>query len=425
MGEIMERARLSEPSRSNVYLLFWLLCAFTLGMGIAQTHDWFDNALIVMDCEILFILCSILLLKRIVPFNLRAMANPVLAILLILWACSVSVSFFFSPYALSQSTFAGFRYVETLIHVLFAVYVWHLLAQLRGRAGWLLAMLPLASAVVLVSYFVVWYGGERELGDWFHQPVLNSHIRHTGYQLTAALAVFLVVLLDGGRFRRPLLIVAGLALLWGFLFWTGGRAAALSVTAIAVLLLALCQTRDGDTRYVGNMILVSLLLGLLLSELFAVFPWNGVLQGALRTVGAENFNQLSSNRLAIWQATWESIKENPFFGLGPQGYLYMPNRVYGVQPHSVLLQFLAEWGLIGSLLFVTVLLRIFFQGLGINVLAAPAPSPVRLAAGAVIVALTIHGLVDGTYFHPQPSYYLALAYAIWALPGETSTAASD
>ena len=48
-----------------------------------------------------------------------------------------------------------------------------------------------------------------------------------------------------------------------------------------------------------------------------------------------------------------------------------------------------------------------------------------LSAGTMIVALTIHGLVDGTYYHPQPSFYLALGFAIWTLPRRSDAGHGD
>ena len=160
--------------------------------------------------------------------------------------------------------------------------------------------------------------------------------------------------------------------------------------------------------------------GLVLSEWLAVFDWNGVVDVAARTaeaVAAEDLNQLATGRITMWRSSWESVREHLIFGLGPNGYILMPNRVFGVQPHSFLVQFLVEWGLAGSLLFVGLLLYGFWRGFLEHVVRARGAFDVAsLSAGTVIVVLTLHGLVDGTYYHPQPSLYLALAFAIWTLP---------
>ncbi len=95
----------------------------------------------------------------------------------------------------------------------------------------------------------------------------------------------------------------------------------------------------------------------------------------------------------------------------------MPNRVFGVQPHSLLVQFLVEWGLAGSLTFLELLLYGFWRGFLKHVVRARGGLDIAsLCTGSMIVILNLHGLVDGTNNHPQPSLYLALAFAIWTLP---------
>ncbi len=81
------------------------------------------------------------------------------------------------------------------------------------------------------------------------------------------------------------------------------------------------------------------------------------------------------------------------------------------------MQFLVEWGAIGALLFLGLLLYGFYAGFLEHVVRARGALDVAaLSAGTIIVVLTVHGLVDGTYYHPQPSLYLALGFAIWTLP---------
>ena len=166
----------------------------------------------------------------------------------------------------------------------------------------------------------------------------------------------------------------------------------------------------------------SVAVGLLISDWSAVFSWNGVVDyvvtRALESQDPNTFGSgFESGRFDIWRGSWQSVQEHLLFGLGPNGYWFMPNRITGVQPHSFLVQFLLEWGLSGALLFLGLLLYGFWRGFLEHVVRARGDfDVVSLSAGTVIVVLTVHGLVDGTYYHPQPSLYLALAFAIWTLP---------
>ena len=122
-------------------------------------------------------------------------------------------------------------------------------------------------------------------------------------------------------------------------------------------------------------------------------------------------------RLVVWLEAWESVRDHLAFGLGPQGYLFMPNRSFGVQPHSALVQFVVEWGLVGAVLFLGLLAYGFCFGVIAHIAKAQEGlDPAALSAGSIIVALSILGLVDGTFYHPQPSLYLAIAFAVWTLP---------
>ena len=114
------------------------------------------------------------------------------------------------------------------------------------------------------------------------------------------------------------------------------------------------------------------------------------------------------------------MREHLIFGLGPNGYWFMPNRIFEVQLHSLLWQFLVEWGLADSLTFLGLLLYRFWRGFpGRVVRACGELDIVALSAGVIFVVLTVQRLVDGTYYHPQPSLYLALAFAIWTQPRQS------
>ena len=105
------------------------------------------------------------------------------------------------------------------------------------------------------------------------------------------------------------------------------------------------------------------------------------------------------------------------FGLGPQGYCYMPNRTFAFQPHNLFFQFLAEWGVIGTLLFFSLLSYGFIKGVKSHVFTITKELNIpALAAGAIIISLGAHSLVDGIFYHAQSSFYIALAFAVWIAP---------
>jgi O-antigen ligase len=151
----------------------------------------------------------------------------------------------------------------------------------------------------------------------------------------------------------------------------------------------------------------------LVAHYAAQFSWNGISNSVERSVAAETVNKLSSGRLAIWRYSIEALKDNYLFGLGSQGYLFIPGKWRSTaMPHNVIVQFLVEWGVLGTALFSSMYLYALHRG--ISKLRSIGLVDVQLISAAIIVvALSVHGLTDGTFYHGKASFYLALCSAIW------------
>ena len=105
--------------------------------------------------------------------------------------------------------------------------------------------------------------------------------------------------------------------------------------------------------------------GIVLAELFKVFSWNGIFQALDRTIAAgSDPYKLTTGRPKLFGWVIASLnKENAWLlGLGSQGYCFMPNRTFAFQPHNLVFQFLAEWGIVGTVIFLSVLIYGFFDG---------------------------------------------------------------
>ncbi len=405
--------------------VFGVLCALVFAAGLSATGTVLWNATVISLYEIVFVLVYVHLLRHLPRPAGSGRTTRILLAAIALWMAFVTLSFVASPYDVAATVPGRLRYLQTISHVVFFVAVRDFLCRVRLPVAWLLMVIPASCFVValMAAYLLIGVDGHDPAVSerWFNDPPFNSHIRHSGYQFAAGVGALTAFFISGNRAspaRAALLLV--LIVLCTFLLWMGGRASILSVLAAFALLATAVRAKGVASRGLWLAFTLSMAAGLVLSEWLAVFDWNGVVDLATRTaeaVAAEDLNQLGTGRIDIWRASWESVREHLIFGLGPNGYWFMPNRVFGVQPHSFLVQFLVEWGLAGSLLFLGLLLYGFWRGFLEHVVRARGELDVAsLSAGTIIVALTVHGLVDGTYYHPQPSLYLALAFAIWTLP---------
>ncbi|WP_374090201.1 O-antigen ligase family protein [Methylomicrobium lacus] len=402
----------------------WLAHAIFLlivGIVFVTSGSSLANADAVFRTELAFItLC----LFTPLPFSKIIYEHKRTAIVMALWFLCITFSLIHSPLNLLEKPFVLERYVQTLTHVLTFLFFWNFIYRSGAKIERFLFAAPLSTLLIVGAFFYEWldFSSHLSLGSlslkWWHEPPFNSHLRHTGYQATAGLSVLIALFIfkKASRYEAALQFIA-LTMLWSFVLWLGGRAAIMSAIGVMLYIWMIVRIKSINKNLSFCALGASPILGLFVSELLPNLDWSGAIRIYHSVSTADNINDLSTGRIKIWLSTWESLKDHPIFGLGPQGYYYMPNRIFGYQPHNVFLQFLTEWGLIGSVLFLYLLVTGFWQGVKLHIVNRDTNlNQSALAAGAIIVALTIHSLVDGTYYHPQPSFYLAMAYAFWLCP---------
>ena len=118
-------------------------------------------------------------------------------------------------------------------------------------------------------------------------------------------------------------------------------------------------------------------------------------------------------RVALWQGTWNLIKDRPLVGAGlasfpavyPQYKLakHVESLLY---PHNIFLDFWVELGLCGLLWLLWVLVKFFKNNFS-------AKKPKNIVLMAAMIAILVYGLVDVTYFKNDLSvlFWLILGLA--------------
>lgn len=384
------------------------------------------NADVITICECFFVVLYLFFFGRVPPLVEIIENNKFISIVFTLWLISITVSLFNSPLSLHNEYYAVTRYIHTITHFVFFLFVWDFVRWHKPDFRPLFYVTPLASLVLAAYYLIEWNLATKIEGDdWMYSPPFNSNIRVVGLQVEAAIGFFLAYYIN--RWKVDIYHLAGMAMfiaLWAFLFWTGGRGAILSILATIFSVWAVLYFKNSRSSMFLIAVLIAAVVGALVAEVLAVYNWNGVISSFQRSINSESLNEFGSKRIEVWASTWGAIKDHLLFGLGSQGYFYTPGRLLNnMHPHNIFLQFLVEWGLIGSLLFLIILARGFLAGLRLHVLNDDNQTRrFPLAAGAVIFTLTINSLVDGTYYHPQSLLYLTIAYAVWIVPSHKNKA---
>jgi O-antigen ligase len=163
-----------------------------------------------------------------------------------------------------------------------------------------------------------------------------------------------------GRWRRPAvmlpLISAGAAMVFGLLY-SGSRGALaaflVAMAATGLLLLGLRQRRRWAIA--GLAATVTMVAVATVAAPDAVRFMNERLRGVN---AAAPYTGATGARLNLAQAAVEMLAANPVFGVGPGGYsleLGGPDAPRGAYPHNILLEFGAEFGLVGLAAFLLLL----------------------------------------------------------------------
>ena len=131
------------------------------------------------------------------------------------------------------------------------------------------------------------------------------------------------------------------------------------------------------------------------------------------------------DRIELWKYGYIIFSENPYFGKGPGGFAvaayndFYAQKSYGDMligdpfthnhPHNFIIQFMVEWGILGTALIFMLLiilsirsLKYFFKFKDYHL----------LIPGLSIVGLTFHGLVDGALFHATFTFYFVLFLSV-------------
>ena len=404
------------------------LGALLFSAGISTTGVSLINNRRMVYHQLVFIALSFLLARPYPSIKQVISRHRGLTACVALWLISMTVSLLTSPYHVAFLPGGLIRLLSMPIHVVFALCVWDYFRRVASKDAALTAGIAAAGLYVALIFVLAWYGiygivypAEYRSEIWWYMPPLNAHIRHTGYLVTAGLVTVMALtaaVLKGKQRTQATRIGIGigmpvLTLLWTFLFWLGGRGAIVSVIAVVLMTVVILWRHGIGVRPFMSVVISSAVIGCGLAELLAVFPWNGIWPSFQRTVAAKTLAQVSTGRTAVWGSTLTEVSQYPLFGLGPEGYRYMPSKIWGVHPHCFLIQFLAEWGLAGTIPFLIILGQSIRVMLNRLIVAPSGPLDARLlVGGALVCALTLYGLVDGTYYHGQPSLYLAFAFGM-------------
>lgn len=302
------------------------------------------------------------------------------------------------------------RHAEWVAHGLFA-YALYILLRVNAEYARHLIRLLAAGALLFFAEFLLFRITLPEAGVGLQYEIPGfGNIRHLGHYAMVIALLPMTLALRVERTPGPpqtdrLLAAAALTAGWCLVFWTGGRGPLLAILLGSVVLAR--DMRAPSVRPYLAWLTGTAALGYALAALLSV-PGLGVGRFGARLFGSlDSVALYSSGRLPVWVDALAASVKSPLFGLGPDGYLFLPQAGESfMHPHAFPLQSALEWGVPGAA-FAAALIVLF------------ALRNVQMSAGAVpaawaLLSLLALSLIDGTLYFPYPLMFAAACAAVIA-----------
>jgi O-antigen ligase len=392
-----------------------------LGVGDNMSDFKFliDSTWTSIKLEWIFILAYIGTYSKLPSLHSLWSEYKFVTLITILWISTVLLSYFMSPLYNWQNSFAMMRLIEIITHTFFFLFIWNFFTKYTIDYRIVFTAVILSTLVVMCYFIYIHFAFPNLEADKHvfsirsNQLILNTHLHRVGYQVETAIALITAFIFFKKQ-RIIALVIMGI--LFVFLFWLGGRASIIGIiTALTTFLLYL------NNRYTLKHLL--LLLALILPFIYIIsylYEDLGYLGNALqKTFHAGSIDHLTSGRIQLWSLVLDNLQGHWLLGTGLQSYFFYPLRVPEViHAHNFILQFLGEWGIVGTGLFLILLYKAIKYGIVLHLKKSPITDYFTIAAGITILALSITGLFSGVFFYHQTVIYLLLSLAIWITPSQ-------
>ncbi|MFC7049612.1 O-antigen ligase family protein [Emcibacter nanhaiensis] len=316
---------------------------------------------------------------------------------------------------------AAHKYIQYLVHFLFAVALLNYMRKEKGEALSLYIALLLSLYLMLFVFTGLTAFLSQQPGfNWTGHLPGFSNVRHLDYILAVMLSATAMLPYAArnimfGRWKTIFFVT--LTLLWLLLCWTGGRGSILAALGAVAICLFLMR-KDRITRQVAIVFFGSMILGALMS-LALPRPDNnyGLIRFATTITTEGGLNSLSSNRVAIWLEALEHWWAAPWFGVGAGQLKFIAQETSGifVQPHNVVIQALLAWGIVGGLPFLAALGGSLWSGFR-HVNQRMADNPAAVAGLAIMLTIAANAMIDGTLYHPVPTFLFLIGMGLALTP---------
>lgn len=344
--------------------------------------------------------------------------NQKTVIILSLFLISITISYIGSPGKIEDwgFEFVRHKYLQSVIYFLFFIATFIHLNKYQLNFKYLKKVITLSALLfVLITYTKYFFEVNSEI---YNLLSFFSTIRSPGYVLTSLISLFIGFILIKNSKNLNFTDITILSTLISLVYFFGGRGNLISIIIACIISIVYQKIIKENINVLTSTYLTSFVLGLIILEIFKLlYSLNSDITVPSHTLLRYNF----LDRIEVWVASLNLLKENVFFGQGPNilillqanGLLEIGNwsksNMMISHPHNFLIQFLIEWGLIGTLLILFLMTKNILKGI---IILIKKQNKYLIIPVLNVLALTAHGLVDGTYIHPVTVTFLLISNAM-------------
>ena len=399
----------------------------------------FDNLLFLVISAVIFITVGnfiddykrIIFLKLIIIFlislkinffkeiKLEIKKNETISIILILFIISVTISYIASPSKIHLFAFQWLRirYLDTITDVFLFIFL-YLYFKDKNISYENLSKSIVIPGLAFSIFIIVTFISNQGLSDTNKEIIFFDGKRMVGMLVTLLITFYLSCLHSILKDRNiqnifVLIIFITLSIL------LMGRGTVVAVLATYFFMCVILFVNKINFKNELLVFILSIFVSILLTQIIFHVLFDDFI--------FRNKHSLlyTFDRINLWKYGFMIFLENPFFGKGPGGFAiaayndFHANKSYGDlvidnnfthnHPHNFIIQFLVEWGIIGTLLISILLikfsissLKIFFKFKKYHI----------LIPGLSIIGLANHALVDGALYHATFTFYFVLFLSI-------------
>lgn len=388
--------------------LFTILLAFPLiRSGLPDFGTVSADRALISLFEIMFVFCIVCSGKVQVPAFLPQSWISCVALLWLLWSVlSLVLAEHFAAALVRQS--------EWYLHLLFTGTLWSYIRSEKMLAGNIIKAILGGFFLYCLLILYCWYNiyPDPHLHNWLTEMPGFSNIRHFGhYAMVAVILSSFPIFNSHGTKGRQFLYFAMMSCCWGALIWSGSRGPILAAL-FSLMLLSFFIPASIRKRLLFYQA-TAFAAGTYLSHFYRVDLHGLGLKYLADSMNETTVSGFSSGRTDIWMETIPAVLGHPFFGMGADGFIFIPRttNLWIAHPHNLFLQAAIDWGLPG-LLFTCVLLFAALRHFFVQLRQQEGISSERIVSIWGVTALCMLALIDGPFYH---AHSLAISACLLAI----------